>query len=147
MAADLVLAILHHIAVFSLLAILAAELVLVRPGLGGDALRRLARLDSAYGGIAAAVVVIGVARVIWGAKGWEYYLSNPYFWAKMAAFVAVALLSIKPTMKIASWAKAAKANAGQPVDAADVAGVRRFIHFQLGLFPLIPAFAAAMARY
>lgn len=147
MTIDLVLAILHHIAVFSLFAVLAAELMLVRPGLGGDALRRLAGLDRAYGGVAMAVIVIGIARVIWGAKGWEYYMGNPYFWAKMASLVGVALLSIPPTMKIALWTKAAKANSGHPIDATEIVSARRFIHYQLALFPLIPAFAAAMARY
>lgn len=146
MTADLILAILHHLLVFMLFALIAAELVLVRPGLGGTALSRLAGLDRAYGGIALAVIVVGVARVIWGAKGWEYYVGNPYFWAKMASFAVVGLLSIRPTLRIIAWRKASAADSAYAAPAAEIAAVRRAIHLQTGVFLLIPAFAAVMAR-
>lgn len=146
MAADLILAILHHLLVFMLFAVLATELVLVRPGLDGTALSRLAGLDRAYGGIALAVIIVGVARVIWGAKGWEYYVGNPYFWAKIASFAVVGLLSIRPTLRIIAWRKASAADSAYAAPAAEIAAVRRAIHLQTGVFLLIPAFAAVMAR-
>ena len=83
---DLLLAILHHLLVFSLAGILAAEWVLVRPGLSGRSLQLLGRIDGAYGGIAMAVIAVGICRVIFGLKGWEYYVSNHAFWGKMAGF-------------------------------------------------------------
>jgi PHD/YefM family antitoxin component YafN of YafNO toxin-antitoxin module len=52
---DLILAIAHHLFVFSLVAIIAAGLVLVRDALGGAALRRLGSVDLAYGVVAAGV--------------------------------------------------------------------------------------------
>src|SRR5688500_4374580 len=86
---DLILAIAHHLAVFSLAGILAAELALLRPGIAGERLQQLGRLDGAYGGLAMLVVVVGVLRVFFGRTDAGYYSGNPVFWMKMAAFVGV----------------------------------------------------------
>ena len=103
---DLILAIGHHLAVFLLVAIFAAEFALLRPGLGGARIGQLARIDAAYGGVAMLVIVVGVLRVIFGASGWEYYVSNYAFWAKMAALLAMGLLTVPPTLAIRRWLKA-----------------------------------------
>ncbi len=84
MLTDLILAILHHLAIVSLIALLAFESALLRPGITPENLGRVIRIDAAYGMTAASVIVIGVCRVIWGIKGAGFYLSNPWFWAKMA---------------------------------------------------------------
>jgi putative membrane protein len=139
--ANLTLAIAHHLAVFALVGIFATEFVLLRPAIAGDRLGQLARLDAAYGGVAGLVVIIGIVRVIFGGIGWEYYVGNWVFWAKMVAFVGVGLASIPPTRAISRWRKA-----GAAPDATDVSAVRRFLYLQLGLLVFIPAFAAAMAR-
>jgi putative membrane protein len=147
MLLDLLLAILHHILTFALAAALAVEFALVRPGLAGRDLRVLAHVDQAYGGLAGAVVVVGILRVMYGLKGWEFYVYNTSFWAKMAAFAAVGLLSVVPTVRIAGWRRGMRAATGLyvPPD-AEVAGVRRLIRWQLAIFLLIPVFAAMMAR-
>ena len=103
---DLVLAVAHHLAVFSLVAIFAAEFALLRPGLAGNRVLQLSALDRAYGGVAGLVIVVGIVRVIFGQAGWEFYLTNWAFWLKMAAFAAVGILSIKPTRAILTWRKA-----------------------------------------
>ena len=38
------------------------------------------------------VIVVGIGRVIYGLKSWEYYVYYWAFWAKMAAFAVVGLL-------------------------------------------------------
>src|SRR6187402_3527947 len=103
MLVDLLLAIAHHLLVFSLFAILAVELVWLKSGIDLAGLRRLARLDRSYGIVAGLVVVVGVLRVFYGIKGPDYYWESHSFWAKMIAFVLVALLSIQPTRKILAW--------------------------------------------
>ena len=144
--ADLILAIAHHLAVFTLVAIIAAEFALLRPGIEGKRLGQLGALDGAYGGVAGLVIIIGIIRVIFGSAGWEYYVGNWVFWAKMVAFIGVGLSSIPPTMAIARWRKTAKAEAGFTPTAPDVSVARRFLYLQAGLLVLIPSFAAAMAR-
>lgn len=147
MILDLLLAVLHHMLVFALAAVLAAEFVLVRPGLAGRDLRILAQVDQAYGGLALAVVAVGVLRVFFGLRGWEFYVYNTAFWAKMAAFAAVGLLSIVPTVRILAWRRGMQRATGLfVVPDAEIAGVRRLLRWQLAFFALIPVFAAMMAR-
>jgi putative membrane protein len=147
MVLDLVLAILHHILIFALAASLAVEFALVRQGLAGRDLRVLAHVDMAYGGLAVAVLAVGALRVFYGLKGWEFYVYNTSFWAKMAAFAAVGLLSIVPTIRIAGWRRGMQRATGLFVAPdSEVALVRRLIRWQLAVFLLIPIFAAMMAR-
>ena len=143
---DLLLAIAHHLLVFSLAGILFAEFVLLKPGLSGRNLALLGRLDGAYGGLAMAIIIVGVGRVFYGLKGWEYYVGNHAFWAKMAAFVIVGLLSIPPTIRIVRWRKAAEAASTYVVPDGEVASMRRYLHGELAFFALILIFAAMMAR-
>ena len=147
MFTDFVLASLHHLLVFGLMAILAIELVLVRPGMDAAALRRVVRIDGIYGAMAVAVILVGIGRILYGLKGWEAYSGNVWFWHKMGVFVLVGLLSIPPTIRFARWNRAAKGSAGYTAPADEVRAVRRFLHAEAGLFLLIPVFAAAMARY
>lgn len=146
MAIDLVLAVIHHLLVFSLAGILAAELVLVRPGLTGGSLGLLGRLDGLYGLVALLVVAVGFGRVFYGLRGWEYYVYYWAFWAKMAAFAAVGLLSIQPTMRIMRWRKSAAGAPAVAVPNAEIATVRGFLKAQAAVFLLIPLLAAVMAR-
>lgn len=143
---DLILAVAHHLAVFVIVGLLFAELVLVRPGLPTSLLRRIAGLDGAYGAAALAVIVVGVARVVFGDKGWDYYALSHAFWAKMGLFVLVGLLSIIPTLGYLRWRRAAAADGSFLVPDHEVARARRYIHIQLAILFLIPIAAAAMAR-
>ena len=140
---DLILASSHHLVVFLLVTIFAAEFALLRPGLAGNRIGQLARIDAAYGGVAMLVIVVGVLRVIFGASGWEYYVSNYAFWAKMAAFLVMGLLTVPPTLAIRRWLKAGQ---DYVVPAEAISANRRFIYLQAGVLVLIPIFAAAMAR-
>jgi len=143
---DLVLACLHHLCAFSLVAILAAEITAIRPGLASSGLRRLAIVDAHYGLFATLLIVVGVLRVIYGIKGAHFYTANPVFWAKMAAFGLTGVLSIWPTMRILAWRRAVRADASFAVPAEEVTKVRPFLFAQVVLFVLIPLLAAAMAR-
>jgi putative membrane protein len=146
MTTDLLLAIAHHLFVFALAGILFAEFALLKPGLGGRNLSLLGRLDGAYGGLALAIIVIGVCRVFFGLKGWEYYVGNHAFWGKMAAFLIVGLLSVPPTLRIIKWRREAGSTDGYEVPAGEIATMRRYVHGELAFFALILVFAAMMAR-
>jgi putative membrane protein len=137
---DAWLAVGHHLAAFTVLATLAAEWAMVRPGLRNDELPRLAAVDAVYGLAAVSVVVIGILRVALGEKPADFYLENPVFWLKMAALGTVGLLSIRPTMAFLRWRRM------QAVEDDVMPRVRRLVGIELVVFPLIPVFAALMAR-
>lgn len=146
MTTDTWLAIAHHLAIFGVFAVLVAEWAIVRPAMDAADVRRLARVDAAYGAIAALVLAAGVSRVIWGARPADFYLENPVFWFKMAAFATVGTLSIRPTIRYLRWRKALDRDAGALPAAAEVSSARRAIHLQLAMFTAIPTLAALMAR-
>ena len=106
----------------------------------------IASVDNWYGILALAILVIGFLRAIYAAKGWAYYQANGFFWAKIAAFIAVALLSIIPTIQIIRWRRALKKDASFLPAAPAIAGLRRYLWAEVAIFAFIPAFAAAMAR-
>ena len=144
---DLVLAIVHHLIVFGIAAALAAELALMRPAaMSPQTVRLLGRFDAAYGVMALAILVVGFLRVKYGAKGAEFYMHNPMFWAKIGAFAVVGLISIRPTLRILAWQKLAKADAAFVPPLDEVGAVRRQMLLEIHVFALIPIFAAMMAR-
>jgi putative membrane protein len=146
MLTDWILACLHHLAVFSLAAVIAAELALMSVDLSAKSIRRVAAIDIWYGALAGAAIVFGVARVIWGAKGYEYYIANHVFWTKMALFLAVGLLSIAPTLRYFAWGRSLKADPAFLPPAVEAARVRTYLWIEVALFLCIPIAAAAMAR-
>lgn len=144
---DLLLASVHHLIVFGIAAVLAAELALMRPAaMSAQTVRLLGKFDAAYGLLALAILAAGFVRVWYGAKGPDFYLDNPMFWAKIGAFAAVGLLSIQPTMRIAAWQKASKAHAAFVPTQEEVGKLRRVLLIEIHVFALVPLFAAAMAR-
>lgn len=146
MTLDWILASLHHLAIFALAAILAAELAILTVDIDARGMARLGRIDLGYGVAAAVVVFVGVARVIWGAKGYQYYVENAVFWTKMALFVLVGLLSIPPTVRYVGWGRARRADPGFRPEAVEVARLRRWLWAEAAFFAAIPVAAAAMAR-
>jgi putative membrane protein len=146
MTLDWILASLHHLAIFALAAILAAEMAILTVDIDARGLARLGRIDLGYGVAAAVVVIVGVARVIWGAKGYQYYVENSVFWTKMALFVLVGLLSIPPTVRYVGWGRARRADPGFRPDPAEIARLRRWLWAEAAFFAAIPVAAAAMAR-
>ena len=76
MFVDWLLASFHHLAVFSLAAILSAEIFLTAGPIDDRMVLRVARIDAWFGIFAALVVAAGVLRVFFGAKGFEYYSST-----------------------------------------------------------------------
>ena len=146
MIADLHLAILHHLLVFAIFVIFAMQVTLVRPGLDGAGAARLSSIDGVYGLLSLAVLAAGFARAVYGLKGWEYYSTYWVFWAKIAVFVLVGLLSIRPTIRFQQWKKAAKADPAYVVPASEIAATRRMLHLEAVPLALIPVLAAMLAR-
>jgi putative membrane protein len=83
--------------------------------------------------------------VIWGAKGWDYYQDQPFFWAKIGAFALIGLISIVPTRTFMRWVKQGGGDGGV-VPPADVSRARRLVMIETMLVGLLLLFASLMAR-
>jgi putative membrane protein len=138
---DLAFAIGHHLLVFALFGVLFAELIAVRPGMNPAAVTRVAAVDLWYGILAGLILIVGFCRAVFAGKGWAYYSHNGFFWAKIATFAVIGLLSVPPTIRFIAWRR----EGASPSDQA-IAAVRRYLHAEVVLFALLPVFAAAMAR-
>lgn len=143
---DFALASLHHTAVFALFTILAVEIVYAKPGLSAATLRRLGTIDMLYGLSAAAVLVAGIARAVWGLKGWDYYAANPLFWTKIGLFAGIGLLSLVPTFAFLRWNARLRADPAYLPPDAEVQANRKWMHMETTLLILMPIVAAALAR-
>lgn len=142
---DLLLAIAHHILVFGLVAMLAVERVLLK-GANID-FHRLARVDAGYGALAGLILVVGACRVAFGGKGWEFYDGNPYFWAKVATFILIGVVSIVPTVRYQAWARLQKRDPAFVPPANEIGRVRTATGVQALLLVPLLVFAAMMARW
>lgn len=143
---DAGLAWLHFVFAFVLVGALFAEAMLLRLPVDGRVARVLLRTDLFYGASAVLIILAGVSRVIWGAKGWEYYQAQPFFWAKIGVFAMIGLLSALPTRTYMRWMKAFNADAAFAPPEAQVKSMRRLVMIQLHLIALLLLFAALMAR-
>lgn len=142
---DLGLTVAHHIVVFGLLAMTVTERTLL--GAQKPDFARLARIDMGVGVTSGLVLMIGAARVVWGLRGWEFYQSNPWFWAKLGVFFLIGAISIRPTLRFIAWARAARADAAFMAEGSDIGLIRKTLGIQILLFAPLLACAAAMARW
>ncbi|WP_369941681.1 DUF2214 family protein [Xanthomonas medicagonis] len=147
LALDLLLAVLHHLAVLLLTVALAVEWTLLREPPDAARLTRLLRADAGYGLAALAILVVGGLRVRYGLKGADSFLSNPWFWAKLGVFAAIGLLSLLPTLRLLRWRRQARARPDFVPAPAQVVTVFRVVSVELGLLALLFVLAATMARY
>jgi putative membrane protein len=139
-------AFLHHLAAFALAAALAVEFVLIRQELTAATARRLIVTDAILGGAAGALLVVGLLRVFYFEKGPDYYLSSHAFMAKFAAFLAVAALSVIPTVEFLSWRKALKAGQVPVPSERKIKMIRALLRGELIGVVIIMLCAAIMAR-
>jgi len=139
-------AFLHHLFAFTLVAMLAVELVLTRQQVTLENARRLIAIDGVYGASAGLLLIVGLIRVFYFEKGADYYFSSHAFLSKLGLFIIVGLVSILPTMEFMKWRKAVRAGQVPVVDATKLLRIRRIIHGELAGIVLILLFAAMMAR-
>ena len=108
MYASALMAFLHHVAAFTVVGALIAEVVLFKPPLTAVQARRIQRADQIFGAGATALLIVGLLRVIYFEKGSHYYFTNDFFLAKFSLFILAALISIYPTVLFISWNAALK---------------------------------------
>ncbi len=107
--------------------------------------KRLVITDAILGAAAGLLLVVGLCRVFFFEKGADYYFHSYAFMTKLSVFIAVALLSIVPTVEFLRWRKPVKA--GQvPAVSADKRFIKKIIHGELAAVVIIVLCAAIMAR-
>ena len=143
---DLLLSIIHFLGAFAMVAILATEIALVRPGITAEQVVRIRRLDGFYGSLIGVTLFAGALQITYGEKGQAFYTDNPVFWMKMAAFAAVGLLSVQPTIRIYYWWQEARGGSFFSASDDEIARVRRFLRLEAFAFALIPVFAVFAAN-
>jgi putative membrane protein len=146
MYSSALMAFLHHLAAFAVVATLAVEVAMFRPPLTLQQARRLQRTDLIFGLSALAVLIVGALRVAYFEKPARYYLHDVFFLAKLAAFLAAGLISIYPTITFLSWNAALKAGSPPELSGERTRGVRMCLMLELTAIVVILGCAALMAR-
>ena len=139
-------AFLHHVAAFALVSALAVELVLIRQELTLAIARKLPAVDAVLGASAGFLLIVGLLRVFYFEKSADYYFHSHAFMTKFTVFIAVALLSIIPTIEFLSWRKVVKKGQVPAVSERKLRFIRKIIHCELAAVVIILLCAAIMAR-
>jgi len=146
MYASALMAFLHHVAAFSVVGALVAEVMLFKPPLTIVQARRIQRADQIFGAAATALLIVGLLRVVYFEKGANYYFSNGFFLAKFSLFVLAALISIFPTVLFISWNKALKQGEVPTITPQAVARTRLCLMLEMTAIVAILLCAPFMAR-
>ena len=143
---DAALAYLHYAAIFTLFSFLTVQAMLLRNPLDERNVRLLGRADVWAAGAAGATLVTGFLRAGLGAKGGEFYFNSWPIYVKIGLFLAVGLMSIKPTLAYIKWRKGYEQDRAFVVPAAEHATMRKIVMAEVHIGALIPIFAVSMAR-
>jgi putative membrane protein len=139
-------AFLHHLAAFTLVSALAIEFMLIRDEITLTNAKRLLAVDGVFGASAGILLVVGLLRVFFLEKGYEYYFTSHAFLTKLALFILVGIASAIPTIEFMRWRKVVKAGQAPSVDPKKIRTIRKIMHWELAGIVLILLFAAMMAK-
>jgi putative membrane protein len=113
--------------------------------LDAEGLRRLLAADNAWGVAAVLWIVTGLLRAFGGLeKGTDFYLRSPLFWTKMALFLLILLLEVRPMVTFIRWR--IELGRGLPVDTAVARRLYTLNHIELALVVVMVFVAGMMAR-
>ena len=113
--------------------------------LDADGLRRLLAADNAWGVAAVLWIVTGLLRAFGGLeKGTDFYLRSPLFWTKMALFLLILLLEVRPMVTFIHWR--IQLGRGLSVDTFVARRLYTLNHIELALVVVMVFVAGMMAR-
>jgi putative membrane protein len=146
MVTTALMAFLHHILAFTLTACIVYEFIAYRKNMGIAEMRRIQRVDLAYGISAGLLIVVGLLRVFFFEKGPNFYMNNPFFWVKMNAFLVVGLLSIDPTIRYIRWNRTLQQNNLPEISETEYKRTRLLLWLEVIGIAVILLAAPMMAR-
>lgn len=141
-----IMAFLHHLFAFTLVACVVYEFIAYRQGLTIEEARRIQRADLFYGISAGLLLIVGVLRVFYFEKGAAFYSASPFLWVKMDAFLIVGLLSIDPTIRYIRWNKVIKENKAPEISDKEFKRTRIILWLEVIGLAIVMLAAAFMAR-
>jgi putative membrane protein len=108
-------------------------------------LNEVFKADNFWGLAALLWITTGLWRAFGGLeKGSEYYLHSKTFIVKMALFLLVFIIEIKPMVTLIRWRTKKRKN--EPMDFSSARQLAFLSHIELGLITIIVFLATAMAR-
>ena len=140
------LASLHIVAILAIVVFSSSQAALCRKEwLNAAVVRRLLRLDWIFLTAVALLLLSGVARVVWGIKGWQWYVGQPLFHVKMTLVLLTLLIVTRPSLAIRRWVRTLDASGALP-GAQEINRVRRAIMLHTHIMPFIAVVAVFWAR-
>jgi putative membrane protein len=143
--ADALVAYVHYLGMMCMLAALVVEYLLLAGDLDQGRARQLVNADLAYWIALVLVLVSGLIRLTSLGKGTPFYAANPLFHAKMGLFLALAALSLYPSIVLARLRGRLRRGAEPGVGPA-AHHVVAVLRIQVAVLLLIPLLAVLMGR-
>jgi putative membrane protein len=137
----------HSIGIMVIFAALVTETLTLRQEMTLPQAWRISIADGVYGLAATLVLVTGILQVLVFGKGTDDYLHQPVFWAKVAMFGAVSLLSIVPTVLFIRWIAPLRAQRPPTLSQPQVSRLQLLIRQELVGVAVIPLLASMVARH
>ena len=117
----------------------------LKGSLDAEGLRRLLAADNVWGIAALLWIVTGLLRAFGGLeKGADFYLRSPLFWTKMALFLVVLLLEIRPMATFIRWR--IRLGRGEAIDTRAARALYTLNHVELAIVVVMVFVASLMAR-
>jgi putative membrane protein len=117
----------------------------LKGSLDAEGLRRLLAADNVWGIAALLWIVTGLLRAFAGLeKGADFYLRSPLFWTKMALFVVILLLEIRPMATFIRWR--IRLGRGEAIDTRAARTLYTLNHVELAIVVVMVFVASLMAR-
>lgn len=146
MILESLLAFLHISAILMVVVFLSSEGALCRAEWLNEAvLKRLKRVDLIYLVSLALVLLTGLARIKWGAKGSDWYWQQPLLHIKFTLFAISALLAIPVSRAIHRWHRIWERTGLLPVS-SEIRKTRILIMVSAHTIMLVPLFGVLLAR-
>jgi putative membrane protein len=146
MLVEALLAYAHFAAILTLVVFMTSLAALCRTEwLNAAVVRRLVRVDRIYWAALLVVGLTGLARMVWGIKGLGWYASQPLLLFKLALFVVIGVIALKPTRLFMRWQQVLDETGCLP-DAHEITLARRRVMIEAHLLLLLPLAAVFVAR-
>ena len=142
MTLEIILRYLHFISIFTIVATLVVEHLLLKKEMPRSEVARLAKVDAIYG--LAAVTLLGAGLTLWFSgigKPTQFYSQNWVFHTKITLFALVGIFSIYPTVFFLKNRK------GNPEEVVFIPGIIFWmVRLELLLLFIIPLLAGLMTK-